>query len=140
VLPKDLVKNQAMTSFDLDTLCTDANGDTLNSIAVGTQPTGISLNGTTNVVSGTPTVVNTGTTVKYVVYDTYGAAAFRSVLYTVVASAYKVSPDCVSVPTGLSACEALYTTALLGDVTFSASLHCSASVADGDVITVKFTP
>lgn len=139
VLPEDLVRNQAMTSFDWDILCTDAESDTLNSIAVGTQPTGISLNGTTNVVSGTPTVVNAGVTIKYVVYDQYGGLGWRPVRYTVVNIVYKVTPDCVSSPTGLIFCESLYETALLGDVTFSTSPRCSNSDAD-DVVGTSPAP
>lgn len=139
-IPENLVKNQAITSFDWDTLCTDVEGDTLNSIAVGTQPTGISLNGTTNVVSGTPTVVNTGVTVKYVVYDIYGALGFRPVVYTVVSLVYKQTPDCVTTATGLSFCESLYETALLDDVTFTESAHCSNHVDDGDVISTSPAP
>lgn len=139
-IPQNLVKNQAMTAFDWDTLCTDAESDTLNSIAVGTQPTGVALNGTTNVVSGTPTVVNSGVTVKYVVYDTYGAIGFRPVLYTVVSVVYKHSPDCVTVPTGTAPCETLYETALLGAVTFSTSSHCSNSVDTGFVISTSPKP
>lgn len=77
-----LLVNSAMPAFDLDNFCSSFHADALSSIEIGALPTGISLNGATNVTSGTPTVENeSGVTIKYIVADTYGAIGVKDVLF-----------------------------------------------------------
>lgn len=128
-----LTVNSAMTSFDLDNICTDAEGDTLNSIKVGTLPTGVTLNGTTNVTSGTPTVENeAGTQIRYVAYDIYGALSYRDVIFYPVTS-WTVT-DCTSSLTLASACATSVTALTHGTSAITLNSVSSATIASGYVV------
>jgi hypothetical protein len=132
-----LLLNSAMSSFDLDNSCTDVEADTLNSAEIGTLPTGITLNGTTNVTSGTPTVENeSGVTIKYLVYDIYGALGSKTVIYYPVAS-WTVTPNCASTPTTFASCTASINSLTHNSVTVAATYAHSALVAVGNVISMS---
>src|SRR6185369_1451570 len=68
----NLIQNVAMTELDLDDVCVDAESDVLTSSFLGTLPAGVAHNGSTNVISGTPTLAETRA-VRFVVADPFGA-------------------------------------------------------------------
>jgi hypothetical protein len=72
----------AIATIDLDDSCVHQLSDALTSVAIGTLPTGLSLNGSTNQITGTPTAVTAGgMRVRFVLYDTYGSIAIKDYLF-----------------------------------------------------------
>lgn len=122
----------AMSTFDLDDLCLDAEGDSLTyAVTSGTLPTGVSLNGSTGALTGTPTVENeSGASVTFTATDPYGATATQSMtLYPL---------DTITVPTCTGGVDVGTCVASIDATLFlqagTTNYQCSESVAASDVI------
>lgn len=76
----------ALSNFDLDALCVDAEGDSLTyTVTTGTLPAGLTLTSATGVISGTPTTPNeTGVTLVFTATDPYGATATQDYVFYVM--------------------------------------------------------
>ena len=130
-----LLLNVAMTAVDLDDYCLDTDFDALTSTEIGTLPTGLSLTGSTNVTSGTPTVENeSGVTITYFVADPYSALATKSIVYYPIDTL--TMPDCTSSATTATDCEQTISSTFHGAISFATSLsEPNANIPVGDVST-----
>jgi hypothetical protein len=126
--------NVAMTSINLNDGCTDTDGDSiLYALISGTLPAGLSFNGTTGVISGTPTVENeAGVILTFYVYDGYGGST------TVQVTIYPITSwtltDCTTAPTTSAVCSGAISTLTVNSVLISTSSVYSGTVAAGIVI------
>lgn len=77
-----LSQNVAMASIDMDNF---ANGAASYAVTTGTLPTGLTLNGTTGVLSGTPTVIADTTGLVITATNPNGSAASAPFDISVVA-------------------------------------------------------
>ena len=77
-----LSQNVAMTPIDMDNF---ANGATSYAVTTGVLPTGLTLNGTTGVLSGTPTVIADTTGLVITATNANGSAASDPFTISVVA-------------------------------------------------------
>ncbi|MBI5716280.1 MAG: putative Ig domain-containing protein [Burkholderiales bacterium] len=112
------------TAVTLAITASDANGDALTYSATG-LPTGLAINATTGVISGTPTTAAT-TTVTVTVNDGRGGTASATFTWTITAPAN--TPPTITTPPAQST---VRNTAV--------SLAISASDADGDALTYSAT-
>jgi hypothetical protein len=93
----------------------------------------VTLNGTTNVTSGTPTVENeSGVTIKYLVYDSYGALGSKIVVYYPVTS--WTATDCTTSLTLATDCAVSVTALTHGTSTITTNSVTSATIAVGYVV------
>lgn len=79
-------KDVAITAFDLDTYCTDADTEqSVYTVTTGTLPTGVTLTGATGAISGTPTVEDEdGVAITFTATDIPGDTdTFTSTMYVI---------------------------------------------------------
>jgi hypothetical protein len=132
-----LVVGVAMTAYDVSAQCADGDNDTLTyGVITNNLPTGLTLNATTGHITGTPTASG-DVTVQILALDGYGGTGIFQGRF--VTSSGAVSPDCMTTPTTLSACENSYLATFASTVVFAENPKCSGSVDANNVISTSPT-
>jgi hypothetical protein len=132
-----LVVGAAMTAYDVSAQCADGDNDTLTYAVISNNlPTGLALNATTGHVTGTPTA-NGDVTVQILALDGYGGTGIFQGRF--VTSSGAVTPDCMTTPTTLSACENAFLSTFASTVAFAENPKCSGSVDANNVISTTPT-
>jgi hypothetical protein len=134
---KDIVyvRNVAASTVDLDNYCADADVETVASgVLSGSLPTGLALNGSTNVISGTPTV-NTAVSDVFAVYDA-ALALMTQTLNLTVTDGWAM-PDCTSSVTSSGACVNSIISLTSGGVTVTQTPKCDSRVAPFNVLSTS---
>jgi hypothetical protein len=127
-----LLVDAAMTSIDLNALCTDGEDDVLTfTLDSGTLPTGLSI--MDGVISGTPTVEDeAGETLVYVADDGYGGSTTQELFLLPLETL--PATDCTTAETQQGDCEAAFESDFSNAVSFDISTQQHDTIAEGVVI------
>ena len=122
-------------SFDLDDFCTDPQSYTTDfTLRSGTWPTGVSLNGSTGVVDGTPTVEDeSGVALMVTCASEYGIYSIQNVTAYVVDTV--TMPDITgdTIVAGITTLGSSYPWSV-GEIAISVTAACSPTVSINDII------